>query len=267
MCRVCASRRISTRKRDARGEVDVAADIIETGEAARKRAGGGVDQRRGERAQERHRQKRQLKAGIEELIGIEQQEADGHGRQQIQRTPLAIEVAGDAEQRQSGGGAHARGAPSRHQRVKPHHGRGDEEGGAFRHEADSQQKEEERGQNRHVGAGDDQRVEGAGVAVVLRPDALKLIILADEDGLHHGDLIRVAFIHARDAGERGAAQIHDELLKGRAAMARQDANGAGGAGGRPVDVALREVMRVVECAGVAVVVRLADLASSSMFWP
>ena len=101
-------------------------------------------------------------------------------------------------------------------------------------------------------------MEGACVAIVLRPNALKLIILADEDRLHHGGLIRVAFIHVGDAGERRAAQVHDEFLKRRAAMSRHGAQGASGAGSRPIDVALREVMGVVECAGVAVVVGLAD---------
>ena len=130
--------------------------------------------------------------------------------------------------------------------------------GAFGHEADAQQEEEERRQNRHMRAGNHQRVKRAGVAVILGPHALKLVILADQDRLHHGGLIRVACVHARDAGERGGAQIHDELLKRRAAMAGQNADRAGGAGGGPIDVALRQVVRVIECARIAVIVRLAD---------
>ena len=66
-----------------------------------------------------------------------------------------------------------------------------------------QKEQEERRENRDVRSGDHQRVEGAGVAVVLGPHALQLVVLADEDRLHHAGLVGVAGVEARDAGERG----------------------------------------------------------------
>ena len=56
----------------------------EVGQPARQRTGSGPDQRRRERAQKRHRQKRELEAGFEELVGVEHQEAQRDRRQQIE---------------------------------------------------------------------------------------------------------------------------------------------------------------------------------------
>ena len=47
-----------------------------------------------------------------------------------------------------------------------------------------------------MGAGDDEGVEGAGGAVIFGPDFLQLIILANEDGLHHAGAVRVAVVEA-----------------------------------------------------------------------
>ncbi len=93
-----------------------------------------------------------MEAGIEELIGIEQQKTDGDGREQIQRTALAIEETCDGEECETGGGAHARRAPSGDERVEPHDARGEEERAGLGHEADAAKEEEERGENRDVRA-------------------------------------------------------------------------------------------------------------------
>ena len=70
-----------------------------------------------------------------------------------------------------------------------------------------------------MGAGDHERMEGAGGAVLLGPDLLKLEGLPDEDGLHHADLVGIAGIELFDPGESGGAEVHDGFLKARAAAA------------------------------------------------
>ena len=191
-------------------------------QAARQRTPGGANERRGERAQKRHRQKGELKTGVEELIGVEQQEAQRHRRQQVQRAPLAKKIAGHGHQRQPRGRADAGRAPARHQRVEPGRRHRERQRRALRHEAQPQQEQEERRQNRHVGSGNHQRVEGAGIAVAFGPDALQLVLLAQQQGLHHARRgTRRRLVKPLDAMERAGAQVHGEFPIARAAAARQ----------------------------------------------
>ena len=107
-------------------------------------------------------------------------------------------------------------------------------------------------------AGDHQRVEGTGGAVLLGPHFLQLILLAHQHGLHHSGAVRLAAVEPADAVERGGPHIHHHLLEARAAPAGQHTHGARGARGGPENVLARQVVGVIESAGVAVVARLAD---------
>ena len=63
--------------------------IGKVAQPARERAGGGGDQWHGEHGEKPHREKRELKAGVEKLLGIEQKESDCDGREQVDDAPLA----------------------------------------------------------------------------------------------------------------------------------------------------------------------------------
>ena len=128
------------------------------------------------------------------------------------------------------------------------------------HEAEAHQEQEERRQRRHVGAGDDDRVNRARAAELLRPHLFELEGLADEDGLHHAGFIRLTAVELLQPLQRRHPQSHNGAPKRRAARARQrpDGSSAGGRGG-PIDVLPRQVAGVVERAGVVVVLRPANL--------
>ena len=238
-----------------RSAVDVAAGIAKILEAARQRSGGGPDQRRGEGAQEGDGQKRELEAGVEHLLRVEHQEAERHCGQQVEGSALAIEIARYQDQRQARGGARARRQPARQQGVEPRRHNREQQRHALGNEAHAQEEEEKSGQDGDVRPGDHQGVEGAGLAVILGPDALELKGLADHEGLHHPAAVSVAGVETLNAGQNQGAKVHHGLLKWRAAMAGQDADRRGGAGCRPEDVLARQVAGVVESAGVAVVAR------------
>jgi mannose-6-phosphate isomerase-like protein (cupin superfamily) len=200
----------------------------------------------------------ELKAGLEHLLGIEHQEADGHRRQYVQGAPLAREVGGKGEQRESRRAAHAGRSPSGHQRIKPQQRRGDEQGSLAPHEAEPQHQHQERGQHHRVRAGNHDCVIGAGVAELLRPNALHLVGFADHDSLHHAGLIRLALVEMREALEGHHAEAYDGGLEARSALAWQNSDlGAGAHGGGPIDVAARQIARVVERAGIAEIARTA----------
>ena len=251
--------------RSARLQVEIAPFVLEFREAFREQAGGGGGGGGGEGAEETDCQKRELEAGVEQLIGVEEEKAERHRREQVHDAAFAIEIAGDHEERESGRGPHAGRLPAGDQRVKPGRQYGDEERNAFRHEADAQQEEEERGEHGNMGAGDDDRVECPGGAPLLGPDFLKLKGLADEDRLHHAGLVRIAGIETVDAGEGGGAQVHDDFLKCRAARPGQHAYVAGGRRYGPEDVLPREETAVVERAGVAEIAGSRTLPSNSSF--
>src|ERR1019366_2346208 len=120
------------------------------------------------------------------------------------------------------------------------------------------EKEEKGRENRHVGAGDDDDVEGAGVAVLLGPHFLELKILTDQEGLHHAGLVIVAVVEPLGAAQDSGAEIHGEFLERRAAVAGEDSEGGGVAGSGPEDVLAGQEAGVIEGAGVAVVAGLAD---------
>ena len=97
---------------------------------------------------------------------------------------------------------------------------------------------------------------GAGVAELLRPDALDLVGLADHDGLHHAGLIGLALVELRQTIEGHHAKANDGRLKARSTPAGQDGDlGARTHGGGPIDVATRQIARVVERAGIAEIAR------------
>jgi len=198
-----------------------------------------------------------LETGFEQLLGVENQEAERDCGQEIQRTALTVEPGADHVDRKAGGGARAGSLPAGQQRVKPPRRHRDQQSQRLRHETSSQQEQEEGGQDCDVGAGDDECVKGAGRAVVVGPDSLQLIGLTDEDSLHDSTLVGVAVVEALDALQGGLAHVHDGFLESRAAPARQDPDRAGGAGCRPVDVVAGEVAGIVEGAGVAVIAGLA----------
>ena len=105
-------------------------------------------------------------------------------------------------------------------------------------------------------AGNHDGVVGAGVAELLGPDSLDLVRFADHDGLHHAGLIGLALVELREAVEGHHAQAHDGSLKARSALARQHGNvGAWTHGGGPIDIAARQIARVVERAGIAEIAR------------
>ena len=238
-----------------RSAVDVAAGIAKILETARQRAGGGPDQRRGEGAQEGDGQKRELEAGVEHLLRVEHQEAERHRRQKVEGPALAVEVAGDQDQRQARGGARARRQPARQQGVEPRRRNREQQRQALGNETDAQEEQEKGGQDGDVRPRDDQGMEGAGLAVILGPDSLELEGLANHEGLHHPTAVSVAGVKSLDASQNPGAKVHHGLLKQRAAAAGQDADRRGGAGCSPENVLARQVAGVVESAGVAEVAR------------
>ena len=116
-------------------------------------------------------------------------------------------------------------------------------------------------------ARDYQHVEGSGVAILLGPDALELVVLADEQRLGHAGFIVTAGVKAPGAVEDRGAQVHGRLLHQRPAAPRQNAQGFGGAGSGPVDFLAGQRAPIVECAGVAVVARLAHASIQLDFLP
>src|SRR5438552_2249209 len=60
--------------RDARRHAAVARQLAQVGQALTRRAGRPGDERRRQRAQESHRQERELKAGLEQLLRVDQDE-------------------------------------------------------------------------------------------------------------------------------------------------------------------------------------------------
>ena len=173
-----------------------------------------------ERRDREQRDRNQEPELIEKLVGIQQQKSDCNCGQQIKGKPVAVKIARDAEECESRGGAYAGSAPAGHHGVDPHHSRSNKEREALRYKADAQQEQEERGQDGYVGAGYDQRVECAGVAVVLGPNALQLVVLSDQDGLYHRRAVSIAGIERSDARERGGPKVHHKFLQRRSASAR-----------------------------------------------
>ena len=104
---------------DARLKIKVAAGIGEVGEGARKWAGSGLDDRRGEGAEKADGEEGELETGVEELLGIEEQKAERDRGQKVHDTPFAVEIAADHIQRESSGGAHAGRLPAGDQGVEP----------------------------------------------------------------------------------------------------------------------------------------------------
>ena len=82
-----------------RRQVQVAVAIVQACQAARQRTRGGLNERNRKRTQKADRQKGELKAGLEELIGIGDQKAQRHGSQRIERPAAPVEVAAQEQQR------------------------------------------------------------------------------------------------------------------------------------------------------------------------
>ena len=93
----------------------------------------------------------------------------------------------------------------------------------------------------------------AGGAVIVGPHFLHLELLPQQHGLHHGSLVGAAPVERVDARHGGGAQIHHGLLKRRAAAAGQHVNRVGGARCSPINIVARQVVPVVERAGVFVI--------------
>jgi len=241
--------------RHARLQVDVPVAIGKIGHAACQGARGSPDERGGERAQKRYCQEAQLETGVEKLVWVEEQKTESHGGEQVQRPLLAEEEAGDDDQRECCGRPHARRVEPGDERIQPGQRRGQRSGQARRHKARTQHEKQKGGHDRHVRSGDDQRVKGAGGAVIVGPHLLHLKLLPQQHRLHHGGLVRVMPVERIDAGHGGAAQVHHCFLERRAAAPRKNKHRPSGAGGCPVDIVPRQVMPVIECARVLIVAR------------
>jgi hypothetical protein len=108
-------------------------------------------------------------------------------------------------------------------------------------------------------ARDNQRVVRAGIAELLRPHPLHLVGFADHNGLHHPGFVRLALVELRQAIEGHHAQAHDGCLEARPAPPGQHSDFAASThGGRPINVAPRQIACVVECAWIAEVARTPD---------
>ena len=83
-----------------------------------------------------------MEAGVVELIGIEDEERDGYGGQQVQQAAAAVEEFGDEEQREASGRPDHRRLPAGDERVEPGACGGDEQCVVFRDEAHSQQEQQ-----------------------------------------------------------------------------------------------------------------------------
>ena len=169
----------------------------------------------------------------------------------MRRSP--IEIARNHEERESGGGPDAGRLPPGRDGVHPARNHCEEQRHRLRHETDSQQEQKKRSEHGHVSAGNHEGVEGAGGAVVFGPHLLKLVGLADENGLHHSGIVLVPPVKACQAGKRGGAQVHEPTRYRGAASSGQHANRAGRAGCRPIDVLPRQIALIVKCAGVLIV--------------
>ena len=236
----------------------VSPEVGEAGETAVERAGGGFDERNREGSQERDGEERQLETGLEELSGIEDEEGQSHGGEQVHGAAAAIEEAANQKHGEPRGGTHARRVKPGEGRVEPRSGHGGGQRGLLRDEAEAQREKKERRENGDVRAGDDQGVKGAGGAVIVCPDALQLVRLAHQDGLHHAHVVIATAVKPRDAVKQRRAEVHGETGQRRAAAAGQNANRASGAGGGPEHVLASEEMHVIEGAGIAVIARRAD---------
>ena len=242
----------------ARGlHVEIEAGIGKVAQAGRQWSRSGGDRRCRERAEKPHGQKCELETGVEQLVRIEYQKPERHGRQQIHDAPLAEEIPRDHEQREPRRRAYTRRLPAGDQRVKPRRQHGHKKRDTFRHEADAQQEEKEGRQNRHVSPGDYDHVKGSGGAVLFGPDFLQLEGLADQDGLHHAGLVAVAGVEFFDAREGGLAQVHYGFLKRIAAVAGQDAHGSCRRRDGPIDVLPRQEASIIEGSGIAEIARRA----------
>src|SRR5690242_14078247 len=125
--------------------MQIEAGVAQTREGARQGTGGGGDQGSGKRAQKTYGEKSELKTGIEQLLGIEDQETQSDSSQEIHGAALAVEIAADHEECQAGGGSNARGLPAGDQRIEPRHHHGQQKRRAFGEKANAQQEKEEGG--------------------------------------------------------------------------------------------------------------------------
>src|SRR5215471_8568430 len=78
--------------RDSRGQVDIHFAIAQVAKTGRKRARGRMNRGRGESTKESYCQKCELETGFEELVRIEDEEAERDCREQVEDAALAIEV-------------------------------------------------------------------------------------------------------------------------------------------------------------------------------
>lgn len=195
--------------RGARCKVQVSIWFAQTSKAPSQRTGSRGQKWRDEGANRSDAEERELKAGVEHLLRIEQQEADGGSGQYVQQPALSVEIAAQNEQREPGRRTHGGGLPAGDQRVEPRHQRGQDERRSLRTETKAQQEEEDTGQHRDVQAGDDQAMVRAGGSEILGPDLFELGRFANQGAFQHARLIGFTLVEPLQPLERPNAEGKD----------------------------------------------------------
>ena len=131
-----------------------------------------------------------LKAGGEELAGIEQQQPQGCGAKSVDHGAVAVEQARAEIDR-----AHQRGAPDGRahfskKSVSNTETESAERGGDFAEAQSTQRPENDERQNADVHAGDDKNVIGAGALEVGASVAVNEGAFADDHGVDEGGFAR-----------------------------------------------------------------------------
>lgn len=203
--------------------------------------------------------KGELEAGFEDLMGIEDEESESDGGEDIEDPAATVIEAGESEERESAGGAKDGSFGSGEEGVSP--GDGDAEHGGDPGPADEQIEGEDQdgAENGEVLSADDEGMKGAGAAVGIGPELADFGIVAEQEGGHHAVRVGILREGRMNPVGQGETRLCNEAARGGAAgSAGQDLDfAAGGNGGEPVDVAAGQIGGIVKGAGIAETVRRA----------
>src|SRR5579863_2586036 len=190
-----------------------------------------------------------LKAGGEELAGIEQQQSQSSGAQSVDHGAAAIEKA-----RGEINGANQSGAPDgrayfREECVGHAKAESAERGRNFAEAQAAQRPEDDERQNAHIHSGDDQNVIRAGALEVCASVAVDESSFADDHGVDEGGLARrPQLVHL---GDDAAVDARAPVLHAAAGKARKKFDVLSLRGAQSCDSVGREIFLVVESARIA----------------